>query len=138
MSGDTVRIEDGVPWVCDRSFPWAQGITVHDADTSLGSWRTRRFLLPFENGWSLSIIFGSGTYCVNYDSYGGEFTETPTTVEVACWTPEPNGDLVGWDTGDTVRGHVTAPALLALIDEMMGWPSKPPAGFKASIPEMAS
>jgi hypothetical protein len=72
---------------------------VHEEDYSL---KTRRALVPFENRWELSIIWGGATYSTNHDYYvdhlglmhpeGSEsqpFVETPATVEVGVIVPEP-------------------------------------------------
>ena len=119
----TVRIEDGVPWIGDRAFPWASGVDVEDLDAGGYTWHTRRFRLTFENGWTLSIVFGSGNYCANYDSdrRNQAFREACPNAEVGAW----NGDsgLLPWDDGDTVKGHVRAADLLTLVDSMMTWPS---------------
>jgi len=74
---------------------------------------TRVFRCTFENRWSLSIIWGSMTYCVNHDHPHGdwrgntspEFVEEPNTVEVGIIMPETRvrpatkidvDDLPGW------------------------------------------
>lgn len=133
----SVRIIDGVPWVGDRSFPWAEG--VDHADHVLGdgaTWNERRFRLRFENGWLLSVVFGCGTYSDNHhsDRRGLNFRDDVETVELAAWLAD--GEMVEWDEGDTVRGWVKADELLRLIDDMKDWPSKAPAGFVARIPEV--
>ncbi len=119
----TVRIEDGVPWIGDRSFPWASRVDVEDLPTGSSMWRTRRFRLTFENGWTLSVVFGSGNYCANYNSdlRGQEFREACPDAEVGAWIGA--GGLLPWDDGDTVKGRVSASDLLDLVDSMMTWPS---------------
>lgn len=135
----SVRIIDGVPWVGDRSFPWAEGVDY--ADHSLGdgaTWNERRFRLRFENGWLLSVVFGCGTYSDNHhaDRQGSNFRDEVDAVEVAAWLGE--GGMVEWAEGGIVRGWVKSDELLRLIDDMKGWPSKVPDGFVARIPEVVA
>lgn len=137
----SIRIEDGVPWVGDRSFPWASGVDNRDTEHRDYWFRERRFRLTFESGWTLSVVWGSGTYSTNRDlGYTGgsnpDFHEEADTVEIAAWLPE--GEMVEWAEGDIVRGWTTEPELLALIDDMMGWPSEVPDCFVARIPELSS
>lgn len=99
----TFRIEDGIPYIGDRPFPWASKVRCEDTQYSDEPWRSRGFWLTFENGWTLSVQFGSGNYCANRDTaFGdGEWQEANPTAEIAAW-PD-GGGMVGWEeSGDTV------------------------------------
>lgn len=53
----------------------------------------RRVLIPFENRWSLSVIWGDATYSDNYPHIGlkrQEFIEEPSMVEVGVLAPFDN------------------------------------------------
>src|SRR5687767_11598488 len=105
----TLGIRDGVFHIGDRAYPWAE-VDVHDATLStppLKKWRTRRARLKFENGWSLSVVFGSGTYSSNRDSDWRDtepFSEEARTAELAAWPRD--GEFATWPDGDTVVGWV--------------------------------
>lgn len=127
----TIHVNDeGVFMVGDRPIPWAQ---MHSNDVVVPGihHRTRQAFVHFENGWHLSIVWGSGTYSTNRDTFSlprfHEFTEEPTTVEVAIinertgqWAPD--GDVLGW---------VSADRLLRIIAAVAEWPS----GSAGAIPE---
>jgi hypothetical protein len=88
--------------------------------------RTRGVHLPFENGWRLSVVWGTSTYSENRDAWGDDFTEEPTTVEVAALPPAaPRAEsemppLLG------PRGWLCAEQVLALIELVSEYPSSPP------------
>jgi hypothetical protein len=121
-------------WIGGRSFPWAQ-IFREDIEMPTVNHYTRRARLMFENGWTVSIIWGSCTYSSNHGHglYDVEFTETPETVELAIATdrlvdlsssPE-HKHLEQYFQGDSVAGYLTADQVLAVIDDVMTWPSPP-------------
>jgi hypothetical protein len=122
----TLRIEDGVPWIGDRSFPWAAMVRSDDREYGeVRPWRSRGFHLRFENGWLLSVQFGTGNYCANRDySFGdGEWHEECPNAEIAAWWGE--GGMIDWEeSGDSVLGWVPAEKVLDWIDDFMARPSK--------------
>jgi hypothetical protein len=122
----TVRIEDGVPWIGNRSFPWAHEVKVTDLHPDERfPFRERRFKLMFENGWRLSIIFGNNAYCQNYANWTEDrsaFTDACPDAEIAAWCGD--SDMLPWIDGDTVKGRVPAADLLRFIDSMMTWPNE--------------
>lgn len=123
------RVEDGVPFIKDRAYPWASKVRFDNIDPPTPAWRSRGFWLTFENGWTLSIQFGQGNYCANYD-YGlrsQEWFEDCPTAEIAAWPP--GGDMVHWDvSGDSVLGHQNADQVLAHIEDVSTRPSFVAAG----------
>lgn len=69
--------------------------------------------VKFENGWTVSIQYGAGTYSSNHDEWrditNPEFSRPAVTAEVACWfddpTGEPHSEMCEWADGDTVQGY---------------------------------
>lgn len=94
-------------------------------------WRERRIRLIFENGWLLSIVWGSGTYSSNHlnNTYNIPFIEEPTVVELAAWNERLKGGMVTWPDGDTVEGYVPVEALPEIIDCI--------SSMSSEYPEMA-
>lgn len=81
------------------------------------------FRIKFENGWAVSVQFGPGNYCDNYDREIGKEEaacgkEGSRTAEVAVINPK--GDLIELSNGDTVDGYVTAKRVLELLVETEG------------------
>ena len=94
------------------------------------------FTLVFENGLVLSTRFGAGNYCDNERT-----TETVTrhlgnlfsyTAEVGVWDNESDDShnwVNGWqqavfgvaDPSDDVRGYVTMPEWLQIVDWCRAW-----------------
>ena len=98
------------------------------------------FTLTFENGLVLSTRFGAGNYCDNHEinisshmaskSMGGNLFSD--TVEVGVWDnakPDPRNWVNGWqevvfdiaDPYDDVRGYVTMPQWLQIVDWCRAW-----------------
>ena len=80
--------------------------------------RNAGFHITFENGYTVSVQFGPGTYCDNYDK---RFDDTEkcgeygsSNAECAVW--KDDGDLIecrGW--GNTVKGWMTPDEILKLL-----------------------
>ena len=111
-------------------------------------WRTERVRLMFENGWVLSIVWGTGTYSDNYDPYWGDprpSIEEPETVELAAWRDvardtDPGAGMIDWG-GDTVAGRVPVLRLQAIIDLISEFPSnsdKPPASWDSRVESLVT
>jgi len=72
------------------------------------------FHIEFNNGWKVSVQFGSANYCQNYDkrekSERGEFS---IDAEIAAFSPDgemhkfPDGNAVqGWQSPEEVLGFM--------------------------------
>jgi hypothetical protein len=78
------------------------------------------FHIKFENGWTISVQFGPGNYCDNYDMRIGNAEEKAgkkgsTTAECAVISPE--GELIqlpGYH--DSVTNRSTPAEVLKLIN----------------------
>lgn len=65
------------------------------------------FHITFPNGYTISVQFGPGNYCDNYDMRIGDEDEKAgqegsATAETAYWGPD--NSMIEED-GDTVQGH---------------------------------
>jgi len=75
--------------------------------------RNKGFQMVFENGWTISVQFGYGNYCDNYQHPDGfEFAKDLNAVqssnaEIAIWSGDGAGDWYTFENGDTVLGHQT-------------------------------
>lgn len=74
------------------------------------------FQVSFENGWTVSVQFGRGNYCQNYnhDNYDGPVPPS-RTAEVAAWDKDDNWHDFG---GDTVEGHMKPNQVLEFMNEI--------------------
>lgn len=77
------------------------------------------FHITFANGWTVSVQFGPGNYCDNYDLDIGRDEEQAgrdgsSTAEVAVWGP--GGDLIDRGWGDTVGNRQTPAEVLDLLN----------------------
>jgi len=100
--------------VGDRTFPAERG-----GWDDLPGFTTRQVLVRCENAWSISVIWGSGTYSDNRHAFGTDaaFVEGPTQVE--CGVLNRAGDLVG-----DVYGWQSAPDVCELVDRISRLPSE--------------
>jgi hypothetical protein len=77
------------------------------------------FHITFENGWTISVQFGGGNYCENYDvKIGSEYlieTLTSKDAEIAAW--DIKGNWFVFENGDTVRDRVNANELLGFMNK---------------------
>ena len=78
------------------------------------------FHITFENEWTVSVQFGPGNYCDNYDRLGfdsesykrlGE--EGSSTAECAVWGGD--GNMVAHFDGQTVSNRSTPAEVLELL-----------------------
>lgn len=65
------------------------------------------FSMKFDNGYTVSLAFGDGTYS------HGNFDEGFTSVEVGAW--DPDGNWVKLDKDSTVAGWKSADQLLGIM-----------------------
>ena len=76
------------------------------------------FHITFDNGWTVSVQFGGGNYCDNYnhDIMRRDPTPPSANAEVAAWVK--GGDWHRFDDGETVRGYMTPAEVLAFMNEI--------------------
>lgn len=121
----TFRIIDGIAWIGDRRFPFA-GVDIDDRDYQTDpklQMKIRRMRVPAENGWTMSIIWGSLTYSDNHDHpYGdfqggaGEWHEESKTAEIRIFSRSD------WDALEyQVAGYLTTDQVLRLLEIMSTW-----------------
>ena len=76
------------------------------------------FQIKFANGYTVSVRWGAGNYCGNYDIHSISFQNCGTpvppseTAEIAVFDPE--GNFVDLD-GDQVAGYQTPEEVAAII-----------------------
>lgn len=132
MSTPAVEVPDGRTLVvAGRAIGWAQ-LRRGDLPRVRGHvFHIRQAVVPFENGWQVSVVWGTATYSDNHDSVGAPepFTETPARVEVAVMSPD--GGMVDFPGGDSVCGYVPGHVVLDLIDTVGRWPSGSPGPWPA-------
>lgn len=121
---DTFRVIDGVGWIGDRQLPFAQvDVQDHDLQGEF-QYRVRRMRVPAENGWTMSVIWGSGTYSDNHGhphgSLGyrsdGEWHEESTSAEIRIWSCDDRDALEA-----QVAGYLTTAQVLGLLELMSTW-----------------
>jgi hypothetical protein len=116
-----VAIEsDNTVVIGGRRFP--AEVDNYDMAGSGYDFRERRARIKFENGWTLSIVWGTGSYSTNRGCgirSDQEFVEEATSVEIAAWPIE--GGMIEWPEGDTVRGWQSVDDVLRLIIDMQTW-----------------
>ena len=80
----------------------------------------RGFQIKFENGWTVSVQFGGGMYCQNYDLPIGSEEKTQMLesedAEIAAFGND--GHLLELSNGDSVKGHVGPNELLKFMNEI--------------------
>lgn len=82
------------------------------------------FHIEFENGFVVSVQFGPGNYCDNYNMQIGEDEEEAGRIgsnnaECAVWGPD--GDMIEYGNwGDTVGGRMKPAEVL----ELFNWAAK--------------
>ena len=85
------------------------------------------FHITFENGYTVSVQFGPGNYCDNYDRGIGYEDEVcgkdgSTTAEGAVWGPDGAMIDLGW--GNTVSNHSSPAEVLELFVWAAGMPKE--------------
>ena len=80
------------------------------------------FHVTFENGWTISVQFGRGNYCDNYNHDGayGDAVPPSGTAEVAAWPS--GGGMIKLD-GDAVGANYTPAQVLALMADIAARPA---------------
>lgn len=84
------------------------------------------FHIRFENGWSVSVQFGPGNYCDNYDmkiGWDDEKAGQDGSSNAECALIDPDGNLVHREEwGDSVSNRSTPAEVLALLNEAASMP----------------
>ena len=126
---ETFRIEDGVAYVGDKPIPWAK---VMEESITFRDWGHRHlgFHIPLENGWIVSVQFGTGNYCVNRDALHPDssgktrpFLEACPDAEVGVMDATKDERLCeppGWG-GDPVLGWQGPAEVRVLIEWVATW-----------------
>lgn len=71
--------------------------------------------VKFDDGWTVSIQWGNGNYCSNYDNDFDSPAQDATTAEIAVWEGD-KGDLKTWADGDTVQGYCSMERVQHVLD----------------------
>ena len=88
------------------------------------------FHITFENGWTVSVQFGYGNYCSNYDWPGtnpddpmSRFSDAApksATAEIAAWDANHNWHNFG---GDSVEARQSPAEVLAFMNLIAALPA---------------
>lgn len=86
------------------------------------------FHIGFPNGYTISVQFGPGNYCQNYDrNIGREDEESgregSATAETAYWGRD--GELIE-EEGDSVQGHQTVEQVFERMKRIAQLPDSTP------------
>ena len=84
------------------------------------------FHLVFDNNWTVSVQFGGGHYCDNYDKKWNFAQEQAakgdsirsSTAEIAVWSNRVSDSNLIWLEDDTVRGYTTANEVAQVIHKV--------------------
>lgn len=76
------------------------------------------FHMTFENGWTVSVQWGTGNYGDHYTTFGSSSDEEvgavgSTTAEIAAW--DRNGNWYQMSEYNTIKGYVSANDVLAFM-----------------------
>jgi hypothetical protein len=127
----------GRRWPADPRATMHEDVEIPSATVPGTTWwsRHRRCVVRFESGWSASIVWGTGTYSSNHDTFGfmpdaPPFTEEPTTVEVGVL--DRDGELRQRD--GEVEMYLDDDQLAALLDVLAKLPTCFDYGERAPTP----
>lgn len=83
------------------------------------------FQLTFENGWTVSIQFGFGNYCANYDDpiINNEYVKAHQCpdAEIAAWDKDKN--WYQFTNDDQVSGYHSADSVARFIEHIRLMPA---------------
>ena len=86
------------------------------------------FQIDLDNGWTVSVHFGIGSYCSNRSSLGNPFTDIPDYLEcpyaeIAAWPTDSRGEgyshLSNWykfEDGEEVKGWQSPKRVLEFVN----------------------
>ena len=89
---------------------------------------SKGFHMTFGNGWTISVQFGPGNYCMNYGlrSYERLMRGLESVdAEIAIW--DRDGNWFKFPSGDEVLGYVTPDFLARIIHTLAFSPETLPA-----------
>lgn len=81
--------------------------------------RGKGFHMEFENGYVISVQWGSGNYCDNKHLAWDAEVGPCKTAEIAIWPK--GGDLKEWEHGDSVKGWCDAEEVAYWIYQASTW-----------------
>jgi len=121
----STQVEASSALLCTHPHGWIKTNTDRD-DVGEKGW-AHRIVIRFPNEYSLSVVYGTGMYSTN--SKGNRFEklelhseEHATTVEIAII--DPRGEFLPFKNGETVKGFVTVPELLEIVNWISTQPAK--------------
>lgn len=78
------------------------------------------FHITFDNGYTVSIQFGAGNYCDNYNSrdYSPKEGMQSSTAEIAYWKKD-SAMIEFEDSNDTVKGYQTVKDVMEFLNQVM-------------------
>lgn len=97
------------------------------------------FQINLENGWTVSVQFGIGSYCSNRSNTGNPFTDIPEFVEcdnaeIAAWpTDDRRGNWYTFEDGEQVKGWQNPTKVIAFINLIARKPGYKPNVFPNPI-----
>lgn len=104
------------------------------SDGELSSFR-QGFHITFANDWTVSVQFGSGSYCDNRDfNDSGNLPPNPCpNAEIGIF--HKGSRLISFSDGETVRGWIDPDQLLKYMNWVAKLPNHPDAA-EGVIPEL--
>jgi len=104
------------------------------------------FQIDLENGWTVSVQFGIGSYCSNRSNTGNPFKDIPEFVEcdnaeIAAWPTDTRGPGMGtatrewykFEDGEQVKGWQNPTKVIAFINLIARKPGYKPNVFPNPI-----
>ena len=124
--GDVIDV-DGNPWVWEHELEkLINDLNQPKVNPQFRSTMNKGFAMTFENGWTISVQWGTGNYCEARDLVGGfdaamkvegGIWKSPS-AEIAIWSGTERGEFnYQFENGDTVRGWCSP-------DEVASWINK--------------
>lgn len=126
--GDRLLVVGDLSWPAEIESETIDHGTVLGTDSKHRWFHIRRARVWFESGWGVSIVWGSGNYGTNYDTWSERINEEPTSVEVGVISED--GLL-----GGRVAGYMSAADVNELLAEVSRWPSKGAIPLPAHLDE---
>lgn len=115
------KIENGIGII--NGEPVTEHVDVLDRDSGLNfEYRVRRMQIDCGNGYRLSVVFGTDTFCHNQWLRGETFHEESPTAEIAIL--DPLGDLDSRfeeEWGSVVKGWQTPEDVLKYLAIIREW-----------------
>ena len=74
------------------------------------------FHITFENGWTVSVQFGRGNYCQNYNLSSMAPVLGSSDAEVAAW--DAKNKWFEFEDGNSCQGNMKADEVLAFMNKI--------------------